>query len=221
MSIVNILKKYNALDLIVYLISELYVFYVRFSSGLMLIIKSKIWCVRIEKGSSVFGKIIFYRFPGSVIRIGENFTSISNSFRASASTIFSPTRFKTLSPSAKILIGNDVGVNGLSITARSKSVIIGNGVMFAPNVTIMDSSFHALWPPEGRLTNPDFESDDDVVIGNNVWLGSQVIVLKGVKIGNNSVIGAGSIVTKSIPENCLAVGNPAKPIRFLNQTKEN
>nr|WP_268998954.1 DapH/DapD/GlmU-related protein [Leptospira interrogans] len=80
----------------------------------------------------------------------------------------------------------------------------------------MDSSFHALWPPEGRLTNPDFESDDDVVIGNNVWLGSQVIVLKGVKIGDNSVIGAGSVVTKSIPENCLAAGNPAKPIRFLN-----
>nr|WP_232380617.1 DapH/DapD/GlmU-related protein [Leptospira ainlahdjerensis] len=83
----------------------------------------------------------------------------------------------------------------------------------------MDSSFHALWPPENRLSNPDLESDENVIIGDNVWIGSQVIILKGVVIGNNSVIGAGSVVTKSIPENCLAAGNPAKVIRTFGQIK--
>ncbi|RHX91301.1 transferase [Leptospira yasudae] len=215
MNIVNILKKYKLRDLVIYLISELYLVYVRFVSSFTFLIKSFIWNIRIGRASSVFGKVIFYKFPGSVIQIGERFTSISDSFRASASTICAPTRFKTLSPSAQIVIGNNVGTNGLSITARSKKIIIGDGVMFAPNVVIMDSSFHALWPPENRLTNPEFESDEDVIIGKNVWIGSQVIILKGVNIGANSVIGAGSVVTKSIPENCLAAGNPAKVIRIL------
>ncbi|WP_318838246.1 acyltransferase [Leptospira yasudae] len=91
--------------------------------------------------------------------------------------------------------------------------------MFAANSTILDSSFHAIWPPENRLMNPAMETDADVIIEDNVWIGTQVIILKGVRIGMNSVIGAGSVVTKSIPENCLAAGNPAHPIRFLNEQK--
>lgn len=75
------------------------------------------------------------------------------------------------------------------------------------------------------INDTDWHSDDwrtgppaKVVIGNNVWLGSGVVVLKGVEIGKNSLIGAGSIVTKSIPPNCIAAGNPARVIRqLLNQ----
>lgn len=54
-----------------------------------------------------------------------------------------------------------------------------------------------------------------VTIGNNVWLGSRVMILKGVSIGDNSVIGASSVVTKPIPANCIAAGNPAKIIRYI------
>jgi len=87
--------------------------------------------------------------------------------------------------------------------------------MIAPNVVIMDSDYHALWPPENRVINPAFERDRDVIIGKNVWIGSSCMILKGVTIGDNSVIAAGSIITKNIPSSVLAGGVPAKVIRNL------
>ncbi|TGM56507.1 DapH/DapD/GlmU-related protein [Leptospira adleri] len=219
MGIISKVKKYNILNLIAYGFSELWLYFIRWKSFFSFAIKAFYWNVSVGKNPSIFGKVIVSKFPGSEIQIGDNFISVSDSFRSSASSIFAPTRLKTLSPDAQILIGKNVGINGASITARSKTIKIGNNTMLAPNVTIMDSSFHALWPPEGRLTNPEFESDENVSVGDNVWVGSQVMILKGVTIGNNSVIGAGSLVTKSIPENCLAAGNPAKVIRILGQSK--
>ncbi|WP_309249425.1 hypothetical protein [Clostridium estertheticum] len=57
----------------------------------------------------------------------------------------------------------------------------------------------------------------EIHIGNNVWISCNVVVCGGVHIGNNSVIGAGSVVTKDIPDNCLAYGNPCKPIRIITE----
>ncbi|WP_281277633.1 acyltransferase [Leptospira idonii] len=116
---------------------------------------------------------------------------------------------KTFSPSAQIKIGNGVGVNGVSITARTKTISIGDGTIIAANVCIMDSDFHSIFPPENRLTNPGLELDSDVIIGKNVWIGTRAVILKGVTIGDNSVIAAGSVVTRSIPENSIAGGVPA------------
>ena len=92
------------------------------------------------------------------------------------------------------------------------TITIGDHVMFGPNVTICTSG-HPL-DPEHRL---DEMYSLPITIGSGVWIGTGAIVLAGVTIGENSVIGAGSVVTKDIPDNSLAVGNPAKVIRKLNE----
>ena len=77
------------------------------------------------------------------------------------------------------------------------------------NVTIMDSDQHTYDPRAGK--------DKPVRIEDNVWIGGGVTILKGVTIGRNSLIGAGSMVVKSIPENVIAAGNPCKVIRLLDE----
>lgn len=90
-------------------------------------------------------------------------------------------------------------------------VKIGDNVMFAPNVSLYTAS-HPLHP---QSRNSGYEYGISIEIGDNVWLGGNVIVNPGVKIGNNVVIGSGSVVTKDIPDNMLAVGNPCRIIREI------
>jgi len=87
-----------------------------------------------------------------------------------------------------------------------KHIKIGNGVMIGHDVTIMDTDAHPMNYEGYDMTNA-------VIIEDNVWLGTKVTVLKGVRIGKGSVIGAGAVVTKNIPPNCLAVGAPARVIK--------
>lgn len=88
--------------------------------------------------------------------------------------------------------------------------------MFGPNCIVTDSDFHAHWPAERRNTEPGYENDKPVRIGDNVWIGMGSIILKGVDIGDNSIIGAGSVVTRDIPANCVACGSPAKVVKTFN-----
>jgi acetyltransferase-like isoleucine patch superfamily enzyme len=180
-------------------------------------IKAYIFGVKIGENVKCYGTIHLLRQRGSEIVIGNNVTFVSCTKRATATSIFAPVKLRTFSAGAKIVIGDNVGLNGTSIAVRSTSVEIGAGTMIAPNVAILDFDGHVLWPPENRLANRGVENDAKVVIGKNVWLGTQSMVLKGVKIGDNSVVAAGSMVTADIPENVLAGGVPAKVIRKLDQ----
>ncbi|MGL5329533.1 MAG: sugar O-acetyltransferase [Peptostreptococcaceae bacterium] len=92
-------------------------------------------------------------------------------------------------------------------------IFVGDNVMFAPNVTIATAT-HPIHP---ELRKKQAQYNLPIHIGNNVWIGAGAVVLGGVKIGDNSVIGAGSIVTKDIPANVVAVGNPCKVIREINE----
>jgi len=112
---------------------------------------------------------------------------------------------------AEIIIGDYCLISpGVRISA-AKSIRIGDNCMFAANVTISDSDWHGIY---NRIR--PFRCTKPVVIENNVWLGERVIVTKGVTIGENSVVGAGSVVTKSIPANSVAAGNPARIIKTIN-----
>ena len=90
-------------------------------------------------------------------------------------------------------------------------ITIGNKVMFGPNVTIATV---------GHPLNPNYREymyTDPVVIKDNCWIGASVTILPGVTIGENTVIGAGSVVTTDIPANSLAVGNPCRVLREINE----
>lgn len=90
-------------------------------------------------------------------------------------------------------------------------VRIGDNCFMAPNVAI----YTAGHPVHPDTRNSQYEYGKEVTIGNNVWLGGSVVITPGVHIGNNVVIGAGSVVTRDIPDNAIAVGNPCKVVRFL------
>jgi len=113
-------------------------------------------------------------------------------------------------PGGRIEIGDGVFINhGASVSAHGL-VRIGSGSQIAQYAILMDNDYHRVGDLEALSdTKP-------IILGRNVWLGARVTVLKGVTIGDNAVVGAGSVVTKSIPPNCLAGGIPAKVIKNLN-----
>lgn len=112
----------------------------------------------------------------------------------------------TARESASIHIGEKTGISSTTITSW-KSVSIGKGCRIGANCVIMDGDFH--------LDDPRTSAPKAIVIEDNVWLGANVVVMKGVHIGANSIIGMNSIVTKDIPSNIIAVGNPCKPIKEI------
>lgn len=92
-------------------------------------------------------------------------------------------------------------------------VIIGDNVMFAPNVSIYTAG-HPVHPDS---RNSGYEYGIEITIGDNVWVGGSVVINPGIHIGNNVVIGSGSVVTKDIPDNMIAAGNPCKVIREITE----
>jgi acetyltransferase-like isoleucine patch superfamily enzyme len=108
-------------------------------------------------------------------------------------------------------VGNNFFLNVNCKLMDSGKIMIGDNVFIAPNVCIITEE-HAM-DVEQRLAGLEYAFP--VTIGNNVWICTGAIILPGVTIGANCVIGAGSIVTKDIPSNSLAVGNPCKVIRTL------
>ena len=117
-----------------------------------------------------------------------------------------PCMVSTIARNAEIHIGDNCGFSGTVIGA-ALSIKLGDNVRCGANTMITDSDWHSDDPRIGK--------NAPVVIEDNVWLGYGVKVLKGVHIGENSVIGAGSIVTRDIPANVVAAGNPCKVIRYI------
>lgn len=120
-----------------------------------------------------------------------------------------------------IFLGSDVIINMNCTFVDNKPIRIGDRVLIASNVQIYTSSHPVL--PQERLV-PDWKERRTtffrtyarpVTIENNVWIGGGSILLPGVTIGENSVVGAGSVVNRPIPRNCVAVGNPCRVVRYF------
>lgn len=92
-------------------------------------------------------------------------------------------------------------------------IYVGDKVMFGPNVTIATANH----PINAELRSKGLQYNKDVYIGENTWIGAGAVIVPGVHIGKNTVIGAGSIVTKDIPDNVLAVGNPCRVLRNVGE----
>ncbi|MCX6232337.1 MAG: DapH/DapD/GlmU-related protein [Bacteroidetes bacterium] len=151
------------------------------------------------------GLLIIKRIPKSTIVIGNN-CRFNNRPTSNHIGINRPCIISTQMENASIIIGDNCGLSG-TVIGCFKSIILGNNVMCGANTLITDSDWHP--------TDPRSGSPKPIIIEDNVWLGVNVTILKGVKIGANSVIGAGSIVTKDIPSNVIAAGNPCKVIQAL------
>jgi acetyltransferase-like isoleucine patch superfamily enzyme len=158
--------------------------------------------VKIGRHFRVYGKLIITG-PGRVI-FGNDCFIISQ--------VTKTVRIKSMLPDSKLILGDHVGLNGTSIVCRDK-ISIGDFSNIA-DAYITDTSAHPI-SIDRRLYSAQDVPAEKVYIGKNVWISVNSVILKGVSIGDNSVIGACSLVRKSLPANVLAAGLPAKIIREL------
>lgn len=112
-----------------------------------------------------------------------------------------------------ISVGKNFYANYNMVILDEAKVTFGNNVFIAPNC-----SFHTAGHPiDSTERNKGLEYAKPITVGDNVWIGANVCVLPGISIGENCVIGAGSVVVKDIPANSVAVGNPCKVIKTISQ----
>lgn len=145
---------------------------------------------------------------------GGNFVRASRLRSCGARVKISPTAFFKIPE--HIDIGDDTFINHLcSIWASKKGhIFIGKNVLFGPGVTVVSSN-HGI--AAGQLIRLQEGVDEDIHIGNDVWIGAHAVITPGVTIGDGCVIGAGAVVTRSLAENSISVGVPAKVIAYRGQ----
>lgn len=171
----------------------------------------KWWGVTYGEKCHFFGKTFLKIHPSATASIGNN--CIFRSSFESNTIGLKQYCYLSASRNASLKIGNNCGLSGAVISAQH-SIIIGNRVMLGANVTITDSDRH---PLNAKLRAQGVGGKaKEVIIGDDVWLGMNVVILKGVSIGKNSIIAANSIVTSNIPEGIIAGGVPAKQISRIS-----
>jgi acetyltransferase-like isoleucine patch superfamily enzyme len=126
--------------------------------------------------------------------------------------LFGPVKLFADQPGSVVRIGRGTRIHGSCIHAYC-SIDIGENCLIAGNCTIVDADGHTAFPPEIVDRLKVSSSGRPVVLEDNVWLGMNCIVLKGVRIGNGSVVSAGSVVTRDIPPFSVAAGNPAQIVK--------
>lgn len=167
----------------------------------------------------IFGPIPYLKLPGtSKIILGDRVV-LDSGFKTS--NIPLTMRCKLACGTTGVFeIGDNTNLNGVGMTAYKK-ITIGKNCLISSGTFISDTDFHPIDPalrqkvPMGYKTNFDHVVKKEVNIGNNVWVGWGAIILKGVTIGDNSIIASGSVVTSNIPPNVIAGGNPARIIKQI------
>ena len=164
--------------------------------------------VNLQRSTVFLGDPIVSLSEGSHFSIGANCLICSKS-EMTALGVNHPCVFRTLRPEATLSIGEGVRMSGVSICAGVR-VEIGDHVVIGANAVIVDTDFHSLDP---LLRNSERDEDGaecaPVCIDEDVFIGMNAIILKGVTIGRGSVIAAGAVVTKSCPPFSIMGGNPA------------
>lgn len=144
------------------------------------------------------------------IRIGKGGKINSNKYK---NIIGGDTRSSIIvKTGAKLTIGQNFKMSNSAIYCES-NITIGNNVMIGGSCKIWDTDFHSLNPFVRLITPNDEFKTRPIVIGDNVFIGGFSFILKGVTIGNGAVVGAGSVVSKNIPEGEIWAGNPARFIK--------
>lgn len=170
--------------------------------------------VRWGHGWRFYGVPILQKHRRSTLLIGDRL-ELRSIAHSNALGPFHPVILSTRRPGARLVIGHGFGMTGGTICVE-EAVTIGDEVWVGANTTITDTDFHPL-DLAARLARPLDGATAPVVIEDGVFIGMQSLVLKGVTIGERSVIGAGSVVTGDIPPGVIAAGNPARVIRPLER----
>lgn len=157
------------------------------------------------------GRLYFFRKRGAKLQIGKNFIANSK-FSSNSIGCLQPCLINLSAPDAELIIGNNVGISGSTIKVMKK-IVIEDNVMIGSGCLIMDNDSHS------------FESEDrndaekirrkEIIIRKNAFIGARTIILKGVEIGENAIVAAGSVVTKSVPAHTVVGGNPATVLRSV------
>ncbi|WP_423216734.1 acyltransferase [Streptococcus equinus] len=153
---------------------------------------------KLENRVSIIGPETFHF--GKNIRIGKYYK------------LHNFTEYEGKQYKASLYIGDDSYIGDFFTVNNADKIQIGKNALIASNVLLVTLN-HGISLKDGKPFSKQDLSTGPIVIGDNCWIGERVIVLPNVAIGNNCVIGANSVVTKSIPDNSIAVGNPAKVIK--------
>ena len=176
----------------------------------------KFYICRIQFGCSmqVYNKIYLNIHPSAQVTIGSNFVFTNG---ANFNPLCRNIRGSIYAEqNSQINIGNNVGISSACIWAKS-SITIGNYVKIGGDCILLDTDAHNLNYSIRRDKSRDIftAKSKPIIIEDDVLIGTRCIILKGVTIGAHSIIGSGSVVTKSIPPNCIAAGNPCKVIKEI------
>jgi acetyltransferase-like isoleucine patch superfamily enzyme len=173
--------------------------------------------VEYGKHLNLIGLPVIFKQKNAEIRIGTGCT-IKSDFLSNLVGLYQRTIIVSRED-GKIHIGNNVGISGATIYSK-KSIEIGDYTNIGGNVKILDNDFHPIDAEARKMDNKDMIGRKAINIGKNVFIGCNSIILKGTEIGDNSVVGAGSVVSGQFPANVIIAGNPARVIKELANIKE-
>lgn len=161
------------------------------------------------------GLCVIFAFPKSKIVIGDG-TDIQSDFYSNMLGIYQHCII-VAKYGGKISIGKNCGMSGTTIYSF-ESISIGDNTLIGANCKIIDNDFH---PLESKYRKPEFIEQytkrKRVIIGKNCFIGMNSLILKGTVLGNNVIVGAGSVVHGTFPDNCVIAGNPAKIVKMQNE----
>lgn len=175
--------------------------------------------VKVGAHVTFWGSPLVSQAPFSYMVIGK-YSVLCSASAYTALGVNHPVVLRTLRAGARIEIGEGVRMSGCTVCA-ARRVEIGARTCIGANVTIVDTDFHALDPVDrASLQDADLAISVPVEIGADVFLGMNSIVLKGVRIGDGAIVGAGAVVTKDVLPHAIVAGNPARVVGTVAQVSE-